>query len=89
MGRISKRGNTYLRRLLIHGARSALLAAPRVEEPDALQSWALRVELRTGHNKATVALANRLARIAWRVWHDHRPYERRYESGPNGRGGRH
>jgi transposase len=88
MGRISKRGNTYLRMLLIHGARSALLAAHRVEQPDTLQIWVLGVELRTGHNKATVALANRLARIVWRVWRDQRTYERRFESGPNGQGGR-
>ncbi len=88
LGRISKRGNTYLRMLLTHGARSALLAAHRIDDPDALQCWALRVELRTHHNKATVALANRLARIAWRVWRDQRAYERRFEPGPVGRGGR-
>jgi transposase len=89
LGRISKRGNTYLRMMLTHGARSALLAARRTAEPDKLQSWALRVQLRSGHNKATVALANRLARIAWRVWRDGRSYERRFESGPPGRGGHH
>jgi transposase len=88
MGRISKRGNTYVRMLLIHGARAALLAAHRVQEPDTLQRWVLGVELRTGHNKATVALANRLARIAWRVWKDQRPYERRFTTEPSGRGGR-
>jgi hypothetical protein len=88
MGRISKRGNTYVRMLLIHGARAALLAAHRVREPDALQRWVLGVELRTGHNKATVALANRIARIAWRVWKDQRPYERRFTTEPSGRGGR-
>jgi transposase len=46
------------------------LRAPRrhrTDEPDALQLWALRIELRCGHNKGTVALANRLARIAWRI----------------------
>lgn len=91
LGRISKRGNTYLRMLLIHGARSALLAARRTKEPDRLQCWALRVELRCGHNKATVALANRLARIAWRVWRDQRDYKRlpEPEPGPISRGGRH
>ena len=88
MGRISKRGNTYVRMLLIHGARAALLAAHRVREPDALQRWVLGVELRTGHNKATVALANRIARIAWRVWKDQRPYERRFTAEPSGPGGR-
>jgi transposase len=92
LGRISKRGNTYLRMLLTHGARSALLAARRTEQPDALQSWALRLELRSGHNIATIALANRLARIAWRVWMDRRAYEHAERSPATrrpGRGGRH
>jgi transposase len=88
LGRISKRGNTYLRMLLTHGARSALLAARRAKEPDPIQLWALRVEARSGHNKATVALANRLARIAWKVWRDQRTYEPSPSSGRAGRGGR-
>ena len=89
LGRISKRGNTYLRMLLTHGARSALLAARRAQEPDPLQVWALRVELRSGHNKATIALANRIARIAWRVWRDQRAYEPSPRAGRFGPGGRH
>jgi len=89
MGRISKRGNTYVRFLLIHGARSALLAAGRTHEPDTLQRWALDLAARVGHNKATVALANRIARIAWRVWKDQRPYERRFITEPHAPGGRH
>lgn len=89
LGRISKRGNTYLRMLLIHGARSALLAAHRVDEPDALQAWVLRVELRSGHNIATVALANRIARIAWRVWGDQRAFLRHPQVASPRRGGRH
>lgn len=88
LGRISKRGNTYLRMLLVHGARSALLAAHRADSPDDLQAWALRVELRSGHNVATVALANRIARIAWRVWKDHRAFQRFSQVGPSGQGGR-
>jgi transposase len=75
LGRISKRGNRYLRMLLIHGARSALHAARRADEPDELGLWALRLQARSGHNVAAVALANRLARIAWRVWKDQRPFE--------------
>ena len=88
LGRISKRGNTYLRMLLVHGARSALLAAHRADSPDDLQAWALRVELRSGHNVATVALANRIARIAWRVWNDHRAFQHFSHVGPSGPGGR-
>ena len=80
LGPISKRGNRYLRMLLIHGARSALLAAHRTREPDSLQAWVLRTAKARGHNIATVALANRIARIAWRVWRDQRPYQRRSPS---------
>ena len=76
IGRISKRGDTYTRMLLVHGARSALNAAHRVQEPDRLQAWAIRTQRTRGHNIATVALANRIARIAWRVWRDQRPFQR-------------
>jgi len=88
LGSISKRGNIYLRMMLTHGARSVLLAAHRTDQPDPLQLWALRLELRRGHNKATIALANRLARIAWRIWRDRRPYQRLSYIGLVGRGGR-
>ena len=63
--------------LLIHGARSALHAGKRADEPDDLRTWALDVERRRGHNVAAVALANKLARVAWRVWRDQRPFEQR------------
>ena len=67
LGGISKRGNRYLRTLLIHGGRSALLAGKRTETPDQLRSWALALEARSSHNQAAVGLANKLARIAWAV----------------------
>lgn len=69
LGGISKRGDVYLRTLLVHGARSALTAALRAERAgrsvDGLRRWALAVQRRAGTNKATVALANKLARILW------------------------
>lgn len=77
LGRISKRGDRYLRMLLVHGARSALLHAKRMKEPDGLRAWALEVEKREGHNKATVALANKLARVAWAVWSREETFESR------------
>ena len=77
MGRITKRGNSYLRMLLIHGARSVLWSAKRCAELDDLRSWAMEVQERRGHNVAAVALANRLARVTWRVWRDQRPFDRR------------
>ena len=62
---ISKRGNVYLRKLLIHGARSALpsLAASATS----LGAWLRRLTARMHTNAAVVALANKLARIAWAV----------------------
>jgi transposase len=76
LGRISKRGDVYLRTLLIHGARSVLRAARTKQQPDRLQTWALRLHEKLGYNKAAVALANKLARIVWAVWSsDERTYE--------------
>lgn len=60
---ISKRGDRYLRTLLIHGARSALRVMGR--KSDRRSRWAIDVEKRRGANIATVALANKTARIAW------------------------
>jgi transposase len=77
LGRISKRGDVYLRSLLIHGARSVLVAAKRSRQPDRLRAWALEVEQHRGHNKATVALANKMARIAWAVWRHETSFESR------------
>ncbi|MDH3846070.1 MAG: IS110 family transposase [Myxococcales bacterium] len=67
LGRITKRGDAYVRTLLIHGARSVLHHAKRRECPDRLRRWALEREGALGHNKAAVALANKLARIVWAI----------------------
>jgi transposase len=62
---ISKRGNKYLRKLLIHGARAAL---PHIAARDtALGRWVKALLARAHKNIAVVALANKLARIAWAV----------------------
>ncbi len=62
---ISKRGSIYLRRMFIHGARAMLL---RVKyDTGRLGQWARQLELRVPRNKAVVAVANKLARIAWAV----------------------
>lgn len=60
---ISKRGNAYIRKLLIHGARSCVLHLNR--ERDRLGAWLDRLEARMHRNKVAVALANKLARVAW------------------------
>ena len=77
LGKITKKGDPYLRTLLIHGARAALLAAARTKQPTQLQQWALELKQRSGHNIAAVALANKMARIIWCVWTREENYERR------------
>lgn len=58
---ISKRGNKYLRKLIVHGARS------RTGEPQLRSTWFQEVEKRRGRNKAVVAQANKTARILWAI----------------------
>ncbi len=60
---ISKRGDRYLRTLLIHGARAAARVAER--KRDARSVWLSRLKLRGGPNVAAVALANKNARVLW------------------------
>jgi len=60
--------------LLIHGARAVLWRAKKTAAPDRLRAWALQLERHHGHNKAAVALANKLARIAWAVWREGRDF---------------
>lgn len=78
IGRISKRGDRYLRMLLTHGARSVLrmasLALQAGRKLDALRTWAVSVQGRTNHNKATCALANKLSRLCYAVLRDGTPY---------------
>lgn len=73
LGHISKRGDRYLRTLLIHGARSVLLHA-RTAQPDRLRTWAHALNHDRPHNKVAVAVANKLARLAWAVWTRQVPY---------------
>ena len=62
---ISKRGDRYVRMLLVHGARSVVCQA--AGKDDRLSRWINRIRAKRGYNKATVALANKLARIGWAV----------------------
>lgn len=63
LGRITKRGNVYLRRLLIQGAWSVIRYANRSD--DRLSRWARQLVERRGKHKAAIAVANKLARIIW------------------------
>ena len=62
---ISKRGDRYLRSLLVHGARSVVIEAEKKD--DKLSRWISKVKAERGFNKAVVALANKMARMGWAV----------------------
>lgn len=72
---ISKRGDRYLRSLLVHGARAVVRQAARKD--DRLSRWINQIKAQRGHNKAVVALANKLARIGWAVLAHNSVYEQR------------
>lgn len=65
LGGISKRGDAYLRSLLVHGARAVVSRAKHKDDP--LSRWINRIRAERGFNKATVALANKMARMGWVV----------------------
>lgn len=70
---ISKRGNHYIRALLIHGARSVLKNCSK--KTDKLSLWLQALVARRGFNKAAVALANKNARILWAMANKNKDYE--------------
>ncbi len=73
---ISKRGDKYLRTLLIHGARAVLTSSK------APPAWALRLAERRAPNVVTVALANKTARTIWALLAHDRTYETNFVSQP-------
>ena len=73
---ISKRGSQHLRSLLVHGARAVVRMATNKNDP--MSQWANQLRERRGFNRATVAIANKNARIIWAVLRtgDHLPRRR-------------
>ena len=69
---ISKRGSQHLRSLLVHGARSVVRTAPNKTDPT--NQWINQLRQRRGFNRATVAVANKNARIIWAVLKTGEPY---------------
>jgi transposase len=67
LGRITRRGDQYLRTLLVQGARSALQAALRAAPPHQshLAAWIVATYARIGYHKTLVAIANKHARLIW------------------------
>jgi transposase len=69
---ISKRGNSYLRRLFVQGARAVLQQSAK--QSSALSAWLAQLTTRVHSNVAAVALANKLVRMAWAVLAKNEPY---------------
>ena len=65
LGRITKRGDDYLRTLLIQGARSVVMSAAKRDDPTS--RWLQQLQAPVGWQKACVAMANKNARILWAV----------------------
>ncbi len=70
---ISKRGDKYLRSLIVHGARAVVLQI--ADKEDSLSRWIRRIQAERGFNKAVVALANKMARIGWAILRNNTIYK--------------
>jgi transposase len=76
LGSISRRGNRYLRTLFVQAAWVVLVkVGPKQWERYGLKSWIEAAKQRLHHNVLAIALANKLARIAWAVLHNGRAFE--------------
>lgn len=64
---ISKRGDSYLRSLLVHGARASLTHVRKRQNTNVRENWCRSLYERLGHNKACVAIANKNARVMWSI----------------------
>lgn len=82
LGAITKRGDMYLRMLLIQGAKSAVMTAHRRDDP--ISRWAYQLRERSGWQKAVVALANKNARILWAVFVRGTPFDANHVSAKPG-----
>jgi transposase len=78
LGSITKRGDMYLRMLLIQGAKSAVMTAHTRDDP--ISKWAHQLKEKSGWQKAVVALANKNARILWAVFVRGKSFDARHVS---------
>lgn len=78
LGGITKRGDDYLRTLLVQGAKSAVMSAHKRDDP--ISRWLVGLTQRVGWQKACVAMANKNARILWAVMTREQAYDPRHVS---------
>jgi len=86
LGAISKKGNPYLRSLLVEGCWGIFRSTDR---SDPLRLWADAVAERRGRKIAVTALARRLVGVLWAMWRDSKPYDPAALASASGRGTRH
>jgi transposase len=79
LGSITKRGDAYVRTLLVLGARSVLNTALR--HKDRMSRWVVALQIRRGYHRALIAIANKNARIAWALLSRHQDYRAIQQSG--------
>lgn len=79
-GSITKHGDTSLRCALAHGARAVVSRAHGKTDP--VSQWIQQLEARVGRNKATIAYANKMARVGWAVLRHHTPFDPRLLCAP-------
>ncbi len=77
LGGITKRGDRYLRKLFVLASHSLLQAAERKKKDDPHSLWAMELRKRKGWKIAVVAIANKLARIIWRLLMNEETYDPR------------
>ena len=78
LGSITKRGDMYVRMLLIQGAKSAVMTAHKRDDP--ISKWVHQLREKSGWQKAAVALANKNARIQWAMFVRGKPFDARHVS---------
>lgn len=78
LGGITKRGDMYLRMLLVQAAKSAVMSAHKRDDP--ISKWVYQLREKSGWQKAAVALANKNARILWAVMTKGKPFDARHVS---------
>lgn len=78
LGSITKRGDMYVRMLLIQGSKAAVLTAHRRDDP--ISKWAHQLREKSGWQKAVVALANKNARILWAMFARGKPFDAHHMS---------
>ncbi|MBX9704237.1 MAG: hypothetical protein K2X39_08800 [Silvanigrellaceae bacterium] len=75
MSSIAKRGDIYLRTLLVNGARSAIAAAQKYKKADRKSKWVIQLKEKKGYAKTCIAFANKNVRVIWALLKQNTEYK--------------